>query len=214
MKHRLQCGILVAIEGIDGVGKTTQSLRLVDRLKALGFDAIRFFEPTNETREAKLIHQKLQHNIPSTSGELIDLFLADRRHDVEKHITPALSEKKIVVMDRYFLSTAAYQADSRPWKDILTANREFAPEPDVSFIINWPTEMALELVKKRDNGLSVFENEAALIRIRGRYLEIAREDSGNYVVIEKIADEEDVCDEILDALLKYLHERQLVAYDV
>ena len=214
MKHRLQRGILVAIEGIDGVGKTTQSLRLVDRLTALGFNAIRFFEPTDETHEAKLIHQKLQHNISRTSGELVDLFLGDRRHDVKKHIAPALSEKKIVVMDRYFLSTAAYQADSWPWQEILEANREFAPEPDVSFIINWPAEVALELVKKRDNGLSAFENEAALITIRERYLEIAREDSGNYVVIEKIADEEDVCDEILDSLLKYLHEHQLVAYDV
>jgi dTMP kinase len=214
MKHRLQRGILVAIEGIDGVGKTTQSLRLVDRLKALGFDAIRFFEPTDETPEAKLIYQKLQRSLSRTSAELTDLFLADRRYDVDKHIAPALSEKKIVVMDRYFLSTAAYQADSRPWQDILEANREFAPEPDVSFIINWPTDMALELVKRRDNGISSFENEAALIAIRRRYLEIAREDSGNYVIIEKIADEEDVCDEILDSLLKYLHGHELVTYDV
>jgi len=214
MKHCLHRGILVAIEGIDGVGKTTQSLRLVDRLKALGFDAIRFFEPTNETPEAKLIRLKLQESISRTSGELIDLFLADRRHDVEKHIAPALSEKKIVVMDRYFLSTAAYQADSRPWQDILEANREFAPEPDVSFIINWPADTALTLIKKRDNALSTFENKTALITIRGRYLEIARQDVGNYVVIEKIADEEDVCDEILDALLKYLHKHELVAYDV
>lgn len=214
MKPCLSRGILVAIEGIDGVGKTTQSLRLVDRLKALGFDAIRFFEPTSETPEAKLIRRKLQRSVSKTSGELIDLFLADRRHDVEKHITPALSEKRIVVMDRYFLSTAAYQADSRPWQDILEANREFAPEPDISFIITWPTDMALSLIKKRDNGLSTFENETALITIRGRYLEIAREDFGNYVVIEKIADEEDVCDEILDALLKFLHEHELVAYDV
>jgi len=214
MKPRLHRGILVAIEGIDGVGKTTQSLRLVDRLKALGFDAIRFLEPTNETPEAKLIHQKLQQSILRTSGELIDLFLADRRHDVEKHIAPALSEKKIVVMDRYFLSTAAYQADSRPWQDILGVNREFAPEPDVSFIINWPTDMALTLIKKREKGLSNFENETTLITLRERYLTIAREDFGNYVVIDKIADEEDVCDEILDALLKYLHKHELVAYDV
>jgi dTMP kinase len=214
MKHCLHRGILVAIEGIDGVGKTTQSVRLVDRLKALGFDAIRFFEPTNETPEAKLIRWRLQQSISRTSGELINLFLADRRHDVEKHIAPALSEKKIVVMDRYFLSTAAYQADSRPWQEILEANREFAPEPDISFIINWPADMALALIKKRDNGLSTFENETALITIRGRYLEIARADFGNYVVIEKIADEEDVCDEILDALLKHLHEHELVAYGV
>jgi thymidylate kinase len=62
--------------------------------------------------------------------------------------------------------------------------------------------------------LTTFENETALINIRGRYLEMAREDSGTYVVVEKIADEEDVCDEILDILLKYLHENKLVQYDV
>ena len=214
MKHSLNRGILVAIEGIDGVGKTTQSTRLVERLTALGFDAIRFFEPTNETPEASRIQQKLERDSSNMTTDLLDLFIADRRYDVQKHIAPALAAKKIVVMDRYFLSTAAYQSDSTTWRDILKANREFAPEPDISFIINWPADLALRFVKKREAELSAFENQTALLKIRGRYLEIAREDSGNYIIIEKIADEEDVCDEILDNLLKYLHKHKLVQYDV
>ncbi|MGZ4883005.1 MAG: dTMP kinase [Halobacteriota archaeon] len=214
MKHCLNRGILVAIEGIDGVGKTTQSIRLVERLTALGLNAVRFFEPTNETQEAQQIRRTLEHGSPKNPSDLVDLFLADRRHDVENHIMPALLEKKIVVMDRYFLSTAAYQSDSRPWQEILEMNREFAPEPDINFIINWPADIAMALIEKRDNGLTTFENETALINVRGRYLEMAREDSGNYVVVEKIADEEDVCDEILDILLEYLHKNKLVQYDV
>jgi dTMP kinase len=214
MKHCLNRGILVAIEGIDGVGKTTQSIRLVERLTALGLNAVRFFEPTNETQEAQQIRRTLEHGSPKNPSDLVDLFLADRRHDVENHITPALLEKKIVVMDRYFLSTAAYQSDSRSWQEILEMNREFAPEPDINFIINWPADIAMTLIEKRDNGLTTFENETALIHVRGRYLEMAREDSGTYVVVEKIADEEDVCDEILDILLKYLHKNKLVQYDV
>jgi len=214
MKHCLNRGILVAIEGIDGVGKTTQSIRLVERLKAIGFNAVRFFEPTNETQEARQIRRTLEHSSPKKPSDLVDLFLADRKHDVEMHIMPALLEKKIVVMDRYFLSTAAYQSDNRPWQEILEMNREFAPEPDISFIINWPADIAMTLIEKRDNGLTTFENETALINVRGRYLEMAREDSGNYVVVEKIADEEDVCDEILDILLKYLHKNKLVQYGV
>ncbi|MFZ0010713.1 MAG: dTMP kinase [Halobacteriota archaeon] len=214
MKHCLNRGILVAIEGIDGVGKTTQSIRLVERLTALGFNAVRFFEPTNETPEAQQIRRTLEHSSPKKPSDLVDLFLVDRRHDVETHVMPALLEKKIVVMDRYFLSTAAYQSDSRPWQEILEMNREFAPEPDISFIINWPADMAMTLIEKRDSGLTTFENETALINVRGRYLEMAREDSGNYVVVEKIADEEDVCDEILDILLKYLHNNKLVQYDL
>jgi len=214
MKPCLYRGILVAIEGIDGVGKTTQSMRLVERLKALGFDAVRFFEPTGETPEAALLCQRLQQRTTGTDSEIIDLFLADRRHDVEKHIAPALSEKKVVVMDRYLLSTAVYQSDNRPWQEILEMNREFAPEPDVTFIINWPATMAIDLIRRRDTGLTVFENETSLLKLRERYLEIAREDIGNYVVIEKIADEEDVCDEILDTLLTYLYEHRLVKYDI
>jgi dTMP kinase len=214
MKTCLNRGILVAIEGIDGVGKTTQSTRLVERLTALGFDAVRFIEPTNETPASKLIQRKLERDSSGTTRNLLDLFLADRRYDVEKHIAPALAAKKIVVMDRYFLSTAAYQSDSKAWRDILEENREFAPEPDISFIINWPTDTALRLIEKRESGLTAFENRAALLQIRGRYLEIAREDSGNYVIIEKIADEEDVCDEILDNLLTHLHKHNLVQYDV
>ena len=214
MNHHLKRGILVAIEGIDGVGKTTQSIHLAERMRGIGFDAVRFFEPTNETPEAQQIRQTLEHGPPKKPSDLVDLFLADRRHDVEQHITPALLEKKIVIMDRYFLSTAAYQSDSRPWQEILKTNREFAPEPDISFIINWPADVAMTLIGKRDNGLTTFENETALIKVRGRYLEMAREDSGNYVVVEKIADEEDVCDEILDTLLKYLHKNRLVQYDV
>jgi len=214
MKHCLNRGILVAIEGIDGVGKTTQSIRLVERLKALGFNAVRFFEPTNETLEAQEIRQTLEHGSPEKPSGLVDLFLADRRHDVETHIMPALLEKKIVVLDRYFLSTAAYQSDSRPWQEILKMNREFAPEPDISFIINWPADIAMSLIEKRDSSVTTFENETALIKVRRRYLEMAREDLGNYVVIEKIADEADVCDDILDTLLKYLHKNRLVHYDV
>jgi dTMP kinase len=204
----------VAIEGIDGVGKTTQSIRLVERLTALGFNAVRFFEPTNETPEAQQIRRTLEHSSPKKPSDLVDLFLADRRHDVETHVMPALLEKKIVVMDRYFLSTAAYQSDSRPWQEILEMNRAFAPEPDISFIINWPADIAMTLIEKRDNGLTTFENETALINVRGRYLDMAREDFGNYVVVDKIADEEDVCDEILDILLEYLHKNKLVKYDV
>jgi dTMP kinase len=214
MKHYLNRGILVAIEGIDGVGKTTQSIRLVERLNALGLNAVRFFEPTNETLEAQQIRQALKHTPAEKPSGLFDLFLADRRHDVETHIMPALLEKKIVVMDRYFLSTAAYQSDRRQWQEILKMNREFAPEPDISFIINWPAEIAMAFIEKRDDDLTAFEHETALVKIRERYLEMAREDSGNYVVVEKIADEEDVCDEILDTLLKYLYKNRFVHYDV
>jgi dTMP kinase len=144
----------------------------------------------------------------------LPLFITDRRYDVETHITPALLDRKIVVMDRYFLSTAAYQSDNIPWQEILEMNREFAPEPDIIIIVDWPAETAMELLAKRGLVLTNAENESRLLQVRKRYLEIASVDSGNYMVIEEIADVEDVADEILDALLSYIYNNDLAEYYV
>ena len=214
MKRRLRRGVLVAIEGIDGVGKTTQSIRLVERLNALGFEAVRFFEPTDETYEGTVVRESFSRGDPVSNHELLPLFITDRRYDVETHITPALLDRKIVVMDRYFLSTAAYQSDNIPWQEILEMNREFAPEPDIIIIVDWPAETAMELLAKRGLVLTNAENESRLLQVRKRYLEIASVDSGNYMVIEEIADVEDVADEILDALLSYIYNNDLAEYYV
>jgi len=117
-------------------------------------------------------------------------------------------------MDRYFLSTAAYQSDNIPWQEILEMNREFAPEPDIIIIVDWPAETAMELLSKRGLVLTNAENESRLLQVRKRYLEMASADSGNYMVIEEIADVEDVADEILDALLSYIYNNDLAEYYV
>ena len=214
MKRRLRRGVLIAIEGIDGVGKTTQSIRLVERLNALGFEAVRFFEPTDETNAGTIVRESFSRGGPVSNHELLALFITDRRYDVETHIAPALSGRKIVVMDRYFLSTAAYQSDTVPWQEILEMNREFAPEPDIIIIVDWPPEMAMELLAKRGLALTNAENENRLLQVRKRYLEMASADSGNYKVIEEIADVEDVADEILDTLLSYIYNNNLAEYYV
>ena len=214
MKRRLRRGVLIAIEGIDGVGKTTQSIRLVERLNALGFEAVRFFEPTDETNEGIAVRESFSRGGPVSNHELLALFITDRRYDVETHIAPALSDRKIVVMDRYFLSTAAYQSDNIPWQEILEMNREFAPEPDIIIIVDWPPEMAMELLAKRGSALTNAENESRLLQVRKRYLEMASADSGNYKVIEEIAYVEDVADEILDTLLSYIYNNDLAEYYV
>lgn len=214
MKRRLRRGVLVAIEGIDGAGKTTQSIRLVERLNALGFEAVRFFEPTDETHEGRIIRESFLRGGAISNRELITLFIADRQYDVETHIAPALSDRKIVVMDRYFLSTAAYQSDDIAWREILEMNREFAPEPDIIFVLIWPVEIAMKLLAESGRALTTVENELCLFPIRTRYLEMARMDSGNYIVIDEIADVEDVTDEILDTLLSYIYSHDLVEYYV
>ncbi len=214
MKRRLRRGVLVAIEGIDGAGKTTQSIRLVERLNALGFEAVRFFEPTDETHEGRIVRESFLRGDAISNRELITLFITDRQYDVETHIAPALSDRKIVVMDRYFLSTAAYQSDDIAWREILEMNREFAPEPDIIFLLICPVKIAMKLLAESGRALTNVENEPRLLQARARYLEMARVDSGNYIVIDEIADVKDVADEILDTLLSYIYSHDLVEYYV
>lgn len=214
MKRRLRRGVLVAIEGIDGAGKTTQSIRLVERLNALGFEVVRFFEPTDETHEGRIVRESFLREEAISNRELMTLFITDRQYDVETHIAPALSDRKIVVMDRYFLSTAAYQSDDIAWREILEMNREFAPEPDIIFLLIWSVEMTMKLLAESGRALTNVENEPRQLQARARYLEMARVDSGNYIVIDEIADVEDVADEILDTLLSYIYSHDLVEYYV
>jgi dTMP kinase len=214
MKRRLRRGVLVAIEGIDGAGKTTQSIRLVERLNALGFEAVRFFEPTDETHEGRIVRESFSREEAIPSRELMTLFITDRQYDVETHIAPALSERQIVVMDRYFLSTAAYQSDDIAWREILEMNRDFAPEPDIIFLLIWPVETTMKLLAESGRALTNVENKPRQLQARARYLEMARVDSGNYIVIDEIAEVEDVADELLDTLLSYIYSHDLVEYYV
>src|SRR5262245_60816806 len=127
-------GILVAIEGIDGAGKTTQAEMIEQRLATAGFEVIRAKEPT-----AGRYGQQLRDS--ATSGRLppeqeLELFLADRREHVVTTIQPALEAGKVVILDRYYFSMAAYQgARGMDPEAILAVNETFAPPPDLLVLL-------------------------------------------------------------------------------
>lgn len=101
-------GLLIVFEGIDGTGKSTQMSLLARYLREKGFAVIETREPTNGQFGQQI--RALYTNRSGVSPEQeLELFLADRREHVDNVLTPALQEGKIVLCDRYFLSTAAYQ---------------------------------------------------------------------------------------------------------
>jgi len=134
---KLKSGILIALEGIDGAGKTTQAYNLCAKLKELGFDAEYLHEPTKFTKFGKKIRDCIKEGTILSPEEENKLFIEDRKLHVSKEIKPYLDEKKIVVLDRYFFANAAYQgARSLSFQDILKENRNFAPEPDIVFLLD------------------------------------------------------------------------------
>src|SRR4030042_5488720 len=107
-------GIFITFEGIDGSGKTTQIDLLHNFLKNSGFDVILTREPGgtdigNKIREILLDSNNFQM---SYRAETL-LFLASRAELVTKVIQPAVSQGKIVICDRFFDSTIAYQGIAR-----------------------------------------------------------------------------------------------------
>ena len=100
-------GILIVIEGLDGAGLSTQAALLAGYLRDKGEAVILTKEPTTSPI-GNLIRSALKHEWKPSPLELQLLFAADRENHLEKEIEPALRENKIVISDRYILSSLAF----------------------------------------------------------------------------------------------------------
>ena len=138
-------GFLIAFEGIDGSGKSTQVEPVAAQLRELGYDVVTTREPTDgqygkQIRESKGLSTKRER----------ELFELDRREHVREVLAPALAAGKVVITDRYYYSTAAYQgARGEDWEQIITDNEMFAPRPYLLFVFDLPVSVALSRVASR-----------------------------------------------------------------
>ena len=98
IEKELGRGVLVAFEGIDGAGKTTQAEVLHRNLMSRGYKVVLLHEPTNSPPGRKIKESAIngRHN----PEQELDYFIQDRKANVERNIKPALADRKIVIMDR------------------------------------------------------------------------------------------------------------------
>lgn len=156
-------GWLVAFEGLDGAGKSTQLRALGTRLSARSIDWIATREPTDGPWGRK-IRQSAQTGRMSPGDELA-AFVADRRQHVDEVIAPALAKGLVVLIDRYYFSTVAYQgARGLDVTDVFAANA-FAPEPDLLFVFDLDPSLGLQRVAAR-GAADLFEKEDEQRRVR------------------------------------------------
>ncbi|MGI0148922.1 MAG: dTMP kinase, partial [Thermoplasmata archaeon] len=152
--RRLRRGVLIAVEGIDGMGKSTQVDRLVARLGAAGRPAVATREPTDGPwgRRIRALAREGRRDV-SPEDEL-DWFLRDRMEHVESVIRPALRAGRIVVTDRYYFSTMAYQgALGIDPQRIREMNEALFPRPHLVILLRGEARLGLaRIAREREGG--------------------------------------------------------------
>ncbi|MFH1834625.1 MAG: dTMP kinase [Methanobacteriota archaeon] len=166
--------VFIVLEGIDGCGKTTQAMKLAEWLRSQGKKVFLTSEPTCG-KTGVFIRQILSGEEKVDPKTLALLFTADRAEHLKREVEPALADGKIVISERYYHSTIAYQAAQSVERGWLVQINSFARKPDVTFLLDLEPRMGAE----RSDQAEIFENAEFLKKVRAEYLKL----SGEMVVV-------------------------------
>jgi len=145
----LRDGLFIVFEGLDGAGKTTQIDLLATALRQAGYTVICLKEPTDGPWGQKIRQATRQGRRQADPEDELTWFLEDRRQDVEQNIRPALAQGCIVILDRYYFSTMAYQgALGYDPDEIRQRNEAFAPPPHLLFLLEIEPSQGLQRVQQ------------------------------------------------------------------
>jgi dTMP kinase len=168
---------LIALEGIDGSGTSSQAQLLVDYLNGIGVTALLTSEPDEENPIGKFIRSILTKEVKfDLSADDIQvalsyLFAADRYvHTSSGWWRNPREQYDVVVFDRYVLSTFAYQLQS-PKVDPTWLGHLMTPCPkaDMIILLDCPADVAMERMEKRGEPSEIFEKEEFLKRVGTAY---------------------------------------------
>ncbi len=177
-------GRFIVFEGIDGSGKTTQLERLYEHLSTSGHDVQTTREPSSGPCGV-LLRQALRGDINLDSATLALLFAADRTDHMQQ-IKKALQKGKIVLCDRYVLSSIAYNSDALSAEWILQINDAARHDllPDLTILFDIPVDEAMARIDNRGEKKERFEEKEKLQRIRDHYLHWAKELPERIVIVD------------------------------
>lgn len=194
-------GFLIAIEGIDGTGKSTIARELAKYLKNQGFPVYLDKEPT-DGKWGKIIRENAKNHVPMTPEEQLELFIKDRKSHVNNRIKPKLKEGNIVILDRYLYSTIAYQGAAGVDIKNIKEKHEFAPLANLLIILYMTdVKVSLDRIKNsRGDAPDFFEKEDYLKKVNSIFTSRElRENFDNKSQAHMICAEPDI-KEIIDSV--------------
>lgn len=192
-------GRFITLEGIDGAGKSTHVPWLAERIEGAGHPIVATREPggtpVGEALRSLILREPMTHDSEAL------LMFATRREHLDRVIRPALARGEWVLCDRFTDATYAYQGGGHGVD--LARIRELEQwihgdcQPDLTLLFDVPTGVSrarLDRAQAEGRTLDKFEREANAFfeRVRGAYLERARDDPGRFRVIDSTRPLEDV----------------------
>jgi dTMP kinase len=183
-------GLFISFEGIDFCGKSTQTRLFAQFLRDQGYSILTLRDPGSSTISERIraILLDLSHQEMSRHTELL-LYEAARAQMVEQMIQPALRSGQLVVCDRFFDSTTAYQGYGRQLDlAVIRQANELGScglTPHITFLIDLEPELALERRRKSNRSKDRMEAEGLDFqkRVRKGFLTIAHENPHRVMVL-------------------------------
>ena len=190
-------GIFITLEGGEGTGKSTQTRRLVERLRALGHGVVQTREPGGSTGAEAIRNLVVAGDAERWSPRTETLLMYAARSDhLERTIRPALEAGDWVVCDRFADSSRAYQGAGGgvppAFIEMLDAGIVGDDQPDLTLVFDLPVEVGLERAFGRGLFETRFESKGLAFhgRLREGFLAIAREHPERCVLIDADGDED------------------------
>jgi dTMP kinase len=163
----------IVLEGLDGAGTTTQLKKLKIELEKLSLMIYTTNEPTSRPI-GKLVRTVLSGEFKTTNLALARLYSADRDDHLfnsEDGILKQITDNKIVVSDRYFYSSLAYQGVNCDFDKVLELNNDF-PHPQILIFIETPIDECLSRIDKRGEKKEIFEKKDFLTKVNDNYYKV------------------------------------------
>ncbi len=202
-------GLFITFEGIEGCGKSTQAQMLKEYLQSKQIPVFLTREPggpkiSEDIREILLSND----NIEMLDRTEVLLYMASRSQHTGQWILPKLNQGMVVISDRYYDSTIAYQGAARKIDrniiDSLTKYATFGLQPEITFLVDLPAEVGLSRIKQQDADRLEQESLDFHRNVRKGFLEIAKAEKDRYIILDGSKSIDEIHEDIIKNINKFI----------
>lgn len=201
-------GLFIALEGGEATGKTTTAKVLKERLEGEGYEVVITREPGGIPSAEAIRNNIMDYHVDAKTEVL--LYLAARREHLVSKVIPALEEGKIVITDRFYLSSLVYQGYARGLGiDVVRELNAFVCDiyPDLNIVIDIPVEVSMARKQHvEDINRLDLEGKEFHQKVEDAYKMLCKENKDNIVVIDGVQPMDEMIEDVYETIKKAINK--------